>query len=132
LIWSGKFDLSVMQQQQPPAAPTLPPGWMAVNDPVSGRVYFANPTTGQTSWEPPSMVPLPTPVTIIPPPPKPAFDELQISAGKIADLCSMQPNREAYRPLESHLLSAQPPHAEEARLEIRLAKLYEQLNRQSS
>lgn len=42
----------------------LPPGWMSVIDPISGKVYYANPTTGQTSWEPPSL--------LLPPPPQPS------------------------------------------------------------
>mmetsp|Transcript_27724 Transcript_27724/g.50228 ORF Transcript_27724/g.50228 Transcript_27724/m.50228 type:complete len:118 (+) Transcript_27724:165-518(+) len=115
--------------------PPLPPGWVSANDPVSGRVYFANPTTRETSWEPPIMIPPPPPppVALFPAPPsKPSFNEIHVSAGKIADMCSMQPNREPYRPLESHLLSALPPHIEEARLETRMATLYDQLNRLSS
>jgi len=49
----------------------LPPGWIAVTDPVSGRVYYANSITGQTTWEPPAPVPPPPPPppTTIPPPP---------------------------------------------------------------
>lgn len=125
---------ATMQQQQP-QQPQLPPGWLAVTDPVSNRVYFANPSTGQTSWEPPVPVsaPPPPPVFIQPPPPKRPFNELeQLSAGKIADMCHVQPNHEPYKPLESHLLSAQPPHTEESRLETRLATLEDQLRRQSS
>ena len=65
------------QQQQPPLFPPpptpssqilLPPGWMSVIDPASGRTYYANPTTGQTSWEPPSLS-LPPPPPPPPPPP---------------------------------------------------------------
>ena len=113
--------------QQPP--PSLPPGWLAVSDPVSGRVYFANPSTGQTSWEVP--VHLPPPPVIVPPPTKP-FNELEfLSAGKIADMCHLQQKKEPYQPLEGHLLSAQPPHTEEARLETRIATLCDQLKRQS-
>jgi hypothetical protein len=107
-----------MQQQQPPPPPySLPPGWVAATDPVSGHIYFANPSTGETSWEPPA-------------PPQP-FNELEsISAGKIADICHMQQNvYSPYKPLEPHLLGVQPPHTEEARLEIRIATLYDQLNK---
>jgi hypothetical protein len=125
-----------MQQQQ---QAQLPPGWLAVTDPVSNRIYFANPSTGQTSWEPPVSLPAPPPppppppVVIQPPPPKRPFNELeQLSAGKIADMCHVQPNHEPYKPLESHLLSAQPPHTEESRIETRLATLEDQLRRQSS
>jgi protein transport protein SEC31 len=31
----------------------LPPGWVAVQDPSTGQVYYANQTTGESSWEPP-------------------------------------------------------------------------------
>lgn len=33
--------------------PPLPPGWVAATDPLSGNIYYANPTTGETSWQPP-------------------------------------------------------------------------------
>ena len=29
----------------------LPPGWTATVDPSSGKTYYANAGTGQTSWE---------------------------------------------------------------------------------
>lgn len=35
----------------------LPPGWIEVTDPNSGRLYYANPTTRETSWDPPIFVP---------------------------------------------------------------------------
>lgn len=50
--------------QNAPLHLVLPPGWISVVDPVSGKTYYANPSTGQTSWEPPKF-PLP------PPPPLP-------------------------------------------------------------
>jgi hypothetical protein len=28
-------------------------GWIKVRDPLSGRLYYANPTTGESSWESP-------------------------------------------------------------------------------
>jgi len=43
----------------------LPPGWITANDPISGNVYYANPGTGETSWQPPAAA------AIIPPPPPP-------------------------------------------------------------
>jgi hypothetical protein len=52
--------------------PSLPPGWVMTTDPVSGRVYYANPTTGETTWEPPAPVlPPPPGVFLTPPPPPP-------------------------------------------------------------
>lgn len=47
-------------------APGLPPGWEQVTDPASGRPYFCNRATGQTSWEPPAAAPMP--VYAAPPP----------------------------------------------------------------
>ena len=31
----------------------LPTGWMKATDPQSGRMYYANPGTGETQWNPP-------------------------------------------------------------------------------
>ena len=45
------------QQQQPaavPATPSLPPGWVALQDPSSGRTYYANQNTGESAWELPA------------------------------------------------------------------------------
>mmetsp|Transcript_23037 Transcript_23037/g.34577 ORF Transcript_23037/g.34577 Transcript_23037/m.34577 type:complete len:183 (-) Transcript_23037:251-799(-) len=53
-----------MYQQQPTAIPQLPPGWEAAQDPVSGHTYYANRSTGETSWTPPPM-----PIFTPPPPP---------------------------------------------------------------
>jgi hypothetical protein len=41
----------------PPGAygPPLLPGWEQVHDPASGRPYFCNRATGETSWTPPPM-----------------------------------------------------------------------------
>ncbi|CAK0814756.1 unnamed protein product [Prorocentrum cordatum] len=33
--------------------PPLPPGWEQANDPASGRPYFCNRSTGESSWTPP-------------------------------------------------------------------------------
>jgi len=47
------------QQQQQPQQETqqsssgLPPGWVALQDPSSGRTYYANQNTGESSWDPP-------------------------------------------------------------------------------
>jgi len=37
--------------------PALPPGWEQITDPSSGRPYFCNRQTGQSSWEPPAAAP---------------------------------------------------------------------------
>ena len=41
--------------------PQLQPGWEQANDPISGRPYYANRSTGETSWEPPLYFPPPPP-----------------------------------------------------------------------
>ena len=38
---------------------TLPPGWVACQDPQSGRTYFQNNVTQATQWELPGEGPLP-------------------------------------------------------------------------
>jgi len=53
--------------QGPPSSESslpLPPRWVVATDPTSGRVYYANPTTGETQWTPP---PLPPPPQVIQP-----------------------------------------------------------------
>jgi len=50
------------QPTQPEAgAPSLPPGWVAIQDPSSGQTYYANQTTGESSWDPPAVAPAPAP-----------------------------------------------------------------------
>ena len=53
--------------QTAPAAEQLPSGWIALSDPSSGRTYYANQTSGETTWEKPEApkaapAPAPTPV----------------------------------------------------------------------
>merc|ERR1711871_373718 len=38
----------------------LPPGWLQLSDPNSGRMYYVNQATGQSQWEPPANI-SPTP-----------------------------------------------------------------------
>ena len=33
----------------------LPPGWEEARDPSTGRIYYANRATGETSWKPPPL-----------------------------------------------------------------------------
>ena len=67
---------AVSQQPTPPAPPApapdqLPPGWMEVQDPSSGRMYYYNQNTQETTWDKPAP-PAPAPVAPKPPPPAPA------------------------------------------------------------
>ena len=36
-----------------PTNPDLPENWVSVNDPASGKIYYYNSVTNETSWEPP-------------------------------------------------------------------------------
>lgn len=57
---------SYSHQQQ---ATPLPPGWVQTIDPSSGRMYYANATTGESSWEVPQLLNvLPPPPPSLPPP----------------------------------------------------------------
>jgi len=106
------------QSSQPPASsPSLPPGWVAATDPTSGRVYYANPTTGETQWTAPPPLPPPpqdvAPVTVNSPQPSARAPQAslitgplvprvrailsssgelceELSPGTIADLCNVQ------------------------------------------
>jgi len=47
-------------QSEGPSSSSLPPGWVAIQDPTSGQTYYANQNTGESSWEPPA-APAPQP-----------------------------------------------------------------------
>ncbi|KAL7526842.1 hypothetical protein ACHAXR_001675 [Thalassiosira sp. AJA248-18] len=51
----------------PPSHPPLPPGWEQAIDPASGRPYYANRTSGETSWAPPPYFPPPPPPPVMQP-----------------------------------------------------------------
>jgi WW domain len=53
--------------------PPLPPGWVQTIDPITGQTYYANATTGESSWDIPQMVVPPPP----PPPPAYGFPHIQ-------------------------------------------------------
>jgi hypothetical protein len=46
----------------PYGAPPLPRGWEQVADPATGRPYFCNRATGESSWTPPVAPPPPAPL----------------------------------------------------------------------
>merc|ERR1712194_370169 len=64
----------------PGAAPGLPQGWEQITDPASGRPYFCNRATGETSWTPPAGAPAPAPGHAPAPAPAPV-PALPASAG---------------------------------------------------
>jgi protein transport protein SEC31 len=66
-------------------ANALPPGWMALQDPASGQYYYANQTTGETTWDRPQM-PIATPKPV--PVPQPA----QTHEQQLATSRSVTPN----------------------------------------
>lgn len=58
-------------QHQKPQQYQLPPGWEEAFDPTTGRAYYANATTGASSWDKPQQLPFPPP----PPPPPPLLKQ---------------------------------------------------------
>jgi len=50
------------QAPAPAASAALPAGWIELQDPNSGRAYYANQTTGEVSWDKPQAAPAPQPV----------------------------------------------------------------------
>ena len=75
------------QQQTPaPAVSTaLPAEWMELQDPTSGRSYYANQTTGEVSWEKPQAAPEPAPA---PAPVQPTTTKRATSNSHTANMAS--------------------------------------------
>jgi hypothetical protein len=46
---------------QPQPSVILPHGWMQATDPASGRIYYCNPTSKETRWDPPPFASIQTP-----------------------------------------------------------------------
>jgi len=49
--------MTMKKAPPPPGGGALPPGWGSAVDPASGRMYYVNSETGQTSWDPPMAPP---------------------------------------------------------------------------
>uniref|UniRef100_A0A7S2RR72 WW domain-containing protein n=1 Tax=Rhizochromulina marina TaxID=1034831 RepID=A0A7S2RR72_9STRA len=69
----------------PEIRPSFAAGWVETLDEVSGRAFYMNSITGETTWEKPAELTAPPPR-----PPKPSFAEMDLSA--------MQPNSQIARP----------------------------------
>lgn len=84
------------QQQQAYPAPVggggdeLPPGWVALQDPTSGMTYYANQTTGETTWDRPQP-PAPAPVA------QPAYSTPQAAFGASQQQQQFQPQEQQTR-----------------------------------
>uniref|UniRef100_A0A7S3PXW7 WW domain-containing protein n=1 Tax=Chaetoceros debilis TaxID=122233 RepID=A0A7S3PXW7_9STRA len=48
---NGQYGKSQQISQMPTNETQLPSGWTALQDPASGRTYYANSSTGETTWE---------------------------------------------------------------------------------
>ena len=62
--------------QTAPATEQLPSGWIALSDPSSGRIYYANQISGETTWEKPEapkVAPAPAPTPVPAPSSTPAY-----------------------------------------------------------
>ena len=65
ILQINTMDYSHQYHQQ---SPQLPSGWMEAVDPTTGRIYYANATTGESSWDIPLLQHQPNPHP--PPPPQ--------------------------------------------------------------
>lgn len=125
--------------------------WEVAIDSQTGRPYFFHRETGETRWDPPH----PTPYlssdfraeapAAAPRDENPADNQspgrvkdselMRYSAGQIADMCFIQQQRLGaggvqYKPLDTGLLQSEPrPSIEKRRLEIRLHKLQEEIQK---
>lgn len=66
----------------------LAPGWEMINDPASGRPYYCNRATGQSSWEAPLAAP---PMQMMQPPMPPQAPGLPFGWEQVSDPASGKP-----------------------------------------
>lgn len=84
---------SQQQTQMSMASDQLPPGWYELQDPASGRTYYANQTTGETSWDRPAA-------------PRPAAQpSAHQSTSRDGDNASVTSNASSKRSTKAHLVS---------------------------
>jgi protein transport protein SEC31 len=76
---------------QAPVADQLAAGWIVLQDPSSGRTYYANQTTGQTSWEMPIAAPAPAPAPAPVPQQPVAHSQPQFQQTQPAAIVPQQP-----------------------------------------
>jgi protein transport protein SEC31 len=87
-------------QVQQPAGLQLPPGWLQLVDPSSGRPYYVNQATSQSQWEPPVML---EPAHVAPiPAPVPAQQPVAVASFPMA-------STEVHRVVEQPVVAASAP-----------------------
>jgi WW domain len=120
---------------------TLPPGWVEAIAPSNGRIYFANPTTGESSWTTPVPVqtgPADSGATMnhavwMERDEEGNMDYPNLTPGMIADVCISQQkysNIKKYVPLKPTNLDPKTSTTGPATTsyELRMAELYRKLH----
>jgi hypothetical protein len=116
----------------------LPPGWVEAIASLSGRTYFANPMTGESSWIPPSLITGQEDgdATMIHAAwmerdKEGSMDYPNLTPGMIADLCFIQQKYsiiKKYVPIKPTKSTDSKPSAPATACELRIAELYRQLH----
>lgn len=95
---------------QQPSVPQLPPGWLQLVDPTSGRPYYVNQATSQSQWEPPVAVePVHQAAALAPVPVQPVAAAFTM-AGNVTDVhrVAEQPVHVASTPVMPAVQAATP------------------------